>query len=228
MRTRFADYEPAPSRPRDALACRPAGRPLQRSHPRPRRRSRAGRGPTRRARPWRGARVDGRRVLRQPGPRRRAAIVVAPGGGEPVELTGGAPHTTNNRMEYTAALQRPALAAGGQPRLHRHRLPPAARLDDAVDRGLEAQGMADGGRRPRQEPGPRPGAGLARSPATRRSAGTGCGATRPARSTRTRRSTTAPTASRWPPRAPPPDPGPHAGRAGNPARRRLTARRAGN
>jgi ribonuclease HI len=33
-----------------------------------------------------------------------AAIVVAPGGAT-VELSGGAPHTTNNRMEYTAALE---------------------------------------------------------------------------------------------------------------------------
>jgi ribonuclease HI len=39
-----------------------------------------------------------------PGPGGWAAIVVA-GGAEPVELSGGAPHTTNNRMEYTAALE---------------------------------------------------------------------------------------------------------------------------
>src|SRR3712207_9495215 len=39
-----------------------------------------------------------------PGPGGWAAIVVPPGGGEPVELSGGEPHTTNNRMEYTAAL----------------------------------------------------------------------------------------------------------------------------
>jgi ribonuclease HI len=38
-----------------------------------------------------------------PGPGGWAAIVVPPGG-EPVELAGGEPHTTNNRMEYTAAL----------------------------------------------------------------------------------------------------------------------------
>lgn len=38
-----------------------------------------------------------------PGPGGWAAIVVAPGA-EPVELSGGEPHTTNNRMEYTAAL----------------------------------------------------------------------------------------------------------------------------
>ncbi len=38
-----------------------------------------------------------------PGPGGWAAIVV--NGGEPRELSGGAPHTTNNRMEYTAALE---------------------------------------------------------------------------------------------------------------------------
>jgi ribonuclease HI len=40
-----------------------------------------------------------------PGPGGWAAIVVAGGGREAVELSGGAPHTTNNRMEYTAALE---------------------------------------------------------------------------------------------------------------------------
>ncbi len=39
-----------------------------------------------------------------PGPGGWAAIVVPPGG-EGVELSGGAPHSTNNRMEYTAALE---------------------------------------------------------------------------------------------------------------------------
>jgi len=39
-----------------------------------------------------------------PGPGGWAAIVVA-AGAEPVELSGGAPQTTNNRMEYTAALE---------------------------------------------------------------------------------------------------------------------------
>lgn len=39
-----------------------------------------------------------------PGPGGWAAIVVPAGGGEPVELSGGEPHTTNNRMEYSAAL----------------------------------------------------------------------------------------------------------------------------
>jgi ribonuclease HI len=38
-----------------------------------------------------------------PGPGGWAAIVV-PADGDPVELSGGDPHTTNNRMEYTAAL----------------------------------------------------------------------------------------------------------------------------
>jgi ribonuclease HI len=40
-----------------------------------------------------------------PGPGGWAAIVVSPDRPEPVELVGGEPHTTNNRMEYTAALE---------------------------------------------------------------------------------------------------------------------------
>ena len=40
---------------------------------------------------------------RNPGPGGWAAIVV--GDGEPVELSGHEPETTNNRMEYTAALE---------------------------------------------------------------------------------------------------------------------------
>jgi ribonuclease HI len=40
-----------------------------------------------------------------PGPGGWAAIVVPPGGGEPVEHVGAEPDTTNNRMEYTAALE---------------------------------------------------------------------------------------------------------------------------
>jgi ribonuclease HI len=41
-----------------------------------------------------------------PGPGGWAAIVVgADGAGAPVELSGGEAHTTNNRMEYTAALE---------------------------------------------------------------------------------------------------------------------------
>jgi ribonuclease HI len=39
-----------------------------------------------------------------PGPGGWAAIVVPADGGDPVELSGGEPHTTNNRMEYAAAL----------------------------------------------------------------------------------------------------------------------------
>ena len=42
---------------------------------------------------------------RNPGPGGWAAIVVGPDGAEPVELCGGEAHTTNNRMEYTAALE---------------------------------------------------------------------------------------------------------------------------
>ena len=49
-----------------------------------------------------------------PGPGGWAAIVVAPGA-EHVELSGGEPHTTNNRMEYTAALEGlKALPAGSR------------------------------------------------------------------------------------------------------------------
>jgi ribonuclease HI len=40
-----------------------------------------------------------------PGPGGWAAIVVGPDGAPPVEHSGGEPHTTNNRMEYTAALE---------------------------------------------------------------------------------------------------------------------------
>jgi ribonuclease HI len=40
-----------------------------------------------------------------PGPGGWAAIVVGPDGAEPVELSGGERHTTNNRMEYTAAIE---------------------------------------------------------------------------------------------------------------------------
>ena len=39
-----------------------------------------------------------------PGPGGWAAIVVPAGGGDPVELSGGEAHTTNNRMEYAAAI----------------------------------------------------------------------------------------------------------------------------
>jgi ribonuclease HI len=40
-----------------------------------------------------------------PGPGGWAAIVCGPENAEPVELSGGEGHTTNNRMEYTAALE---------------------------------------------------------------------------------------------------------------------------
>jgi ribonuclease HI len=50
-----------------------------------------------------------------PGPGGWAAIVVGPAGEPPRELSGGAPHTTNNRMEYTAALEGlRALPAGSR------------------------------------------------------------------------------------------------------------------
>src|SRR3954447_7047897 len=75
---------PAPSRPRRRRAHRPET-PVE---------AREG-----------GARVGPAGPCRgNPGPGGWAAIVVG-GGGEPVELSGGAPQTTNNRMEYTAALE---------------------------------------------------------------------------------------------------------------------------
>jgi ribonuclease HI len=50
-----------------------------------------------------------------PGPGGWAAIVVGPQGGEPVELSGGERDTTNNRMEFTAALEGlRSLPAGGR------------------------------------------------------------------------------------------------------------------
>jgi ribonuclease HI len=42
---------------------------------------------------------------RNPGPGGWAAILVAPGAEAPVELSGGERHTTNNRMEFTAAIE---------------------------------------------------------------------------------------------------------------------------
>jgi len=50
---------------------------------------------------------------RNPGPGGWAAIVVAGGGAEPLELSGGAAQTTNNRMEYTAALEGLRALPGG-------------------------------------------------------------------------------------------------------------------
>jgi ribonuclease HI len=50
-----------------------------------------------------------------PGPGGWAAIVVGPGEAAPVELSGGEAHTTNNRMEYRAALEGlRALPAGSR------------------------------------------------------------------------------------------------------------------
>jgi ribonuclease HI len=40
-----------------------------------------------------------------PGPGGWAAIIVPPDGTEPIERSGGHPDTTNNRMEYTGALE---------------------------------------------------------------------------------------------------------------------------
>jgi ribonuclease HI len=50
-----------------------------------------------------------------PGPGGWAAIVVPAGGTEPVEISGGEPYTTNNRMEYSAAINGlRSLAAGSR------------------------------------------------------------------------------------------------------------------
>ncbi|MBX5440020.1 MAG: ribonuclease HI [Solirubrobacteraceae bacterium] len=50
-----------------------------------------------------------------PGPGGWAAIVVPADGGEDIELSGGDPQTTNNRMEYTAAIEGlRALPAGSR------------------------------------------------------------------------------------------------------------------
>jgi ribonuclease HI len=50
-----------------------------------------------------------------PGPGGWAAIVVPPDGADAFELSGGERHTTNNRMEYTAALNGlKALPAGSR------------------------------------------------------------------------------------------------------------------
>jgi ribonuclease HI len=50
-----------------------------------------------------------------PGPGGWAAIVVRPGASAPVELHGGEAHTTNNRMEFTAAIEGlRALPAGSR------------------------------------------------------------------------------------------------------------------
>ena len=52
---------------------------------------------------------------RNPGPGGWAAIIVPPGAGATLELQGGAPATTNNRMEFTAAIEGlRALPAGSR------------------------------------------------------------------------------------------------------------------
>jgi ribonuclease HI len=88
--------------------------PASRTRPRPRRRAAEPEAPVE-ARAgevlvW----TDGA-CRRNPGPGGWAAIVVGAEGGEPLELSGGAAQTTNNRMEYTAALEGlRALPAGSR------------------------------------------------------------------------------------------------------------------
>ncbi len=64
-----------------------------------------------------------------PGPGGWAAIVVADGDAAPRELSGGEPHTTNNRMEYTAAIE--GLRA----------LPPSSRVCIVTDSRLMMDSM---------------------------------------------------------------------------------------
>jgi ribonuclease HI len=64
-----------------------------------------------------------------PGPGGWAAIVVAPDQLPALELSGGEPHTTNNRMEYTAALE--GLRA----------LPPGSRACIVTDSRLMLESM---------------------------------------------------------------------------------------
>ena len=152
-------------------------------------------------------RLDRRRVQRQPRPRRLGGDRRRAGRRRPRRAVrrraahDQQPHGVHGRARG------PALAAARQPRLHRHRLAADARLDDQVDRRLEAPRLEDGGRRPGQEPGPRARA-RGRDRAPRRGAlALGQAATRRRPSTPTRRSTTAPTSSPSPPRAPPPEAG---------------------
>ena len=151
----------------------------------------------------RGARLDRRGVLGQPGPRRLGGDRGLAGRRARGALRQRAAHDEQPDGVHRGA-RGAARAAGGQPRLHRDRLAADARLDDQVDRRLEAQGLEDGGRRARQEPGPGQGARRRARPPRQR-AGTGSAGTRPAPRTRTRRSTTARTASPSRPRAQPPE-----------------------
>src|SRR3954470_10736001 len=64
-----------------------------------------------------------------PGPGGWAAIVVPPDGAERVEISGGEPHTTNNRMEYSAAIE--GLRS----------LPPASRVCIVTDSKLMLDSM---------------------------------------------------------------------------------------
>ena len=125
--------------------------------------------------------MDRRRLPRQPRPRRLGAIVVPPGGATPLELHGGEPHTTNNRMEYTAAIE--GLRS----------LPPGSNACVVTDstlmldsmtkwiKGWKRRGWKTAARQAGQEPGPRAGAGGGDRPPRARCAGTGSTGTRRAR-----------------------------------------------
>ena len=115
-----------------------------------------------------------------PGPGGWAAIVVAADGAEPVELSGGEPHTTNNRMEYTAALEGlRSLPAGGSACI----VTDSRLMLDSMTKwihGWKRKGWKTAARRAGQEPGPGDGARRRDRPPRRASAGTGSRATRPA------------------------------------------------
>ncbi len=121
-----------------------------------------------------------------PGPGGWAAIVVPSDGGRPVELSGGESFTTNNRMEYTAALE--GLRS----------LPAASRVCIVTDSRLMLDSMtkwiAGWKRRGWRTAGGEPvknqdlvQALEAEIGGTPRCAGTGSAGTRPAPPTRTRR-----------------------------------------
>ena len=136
-----------------------------------------------------------------PGPGGWAAIVVAPGRRRAVELSGGEPHTTNNRMEYTAALEGlRSLPAGSRACI----VTDSRLMLDSMTKwihGWKRRGWKTAGGDPvkNQDLVRALEAEIARHAAVRWHWVRGH---EPATGTRTRRSTTAPTG--WPSRADPP------------------------
>ena len=140
-----------------------------------------------------------------PGPGGWAAIVVPADGAEPVELSGGEAHTTNNRMEYTAALEGlRSLPAGSRACI----VTDSRLMLDSMTKwiaGWKRKGWKTAGGEPVKNQDLVHGARRRDRPPRRRALALGARATRSAPRTRTRRSTTARTGSRWRPPAPPPD-----------------------